>query len=113
MNGQLSQGYLQDSFRKRPSPALAADDSDDVMRRSEGRKVPKLIHDEGDDDPVDFWRETNNGDSDALGLSSSSSVLDVEKDNSTYIADEDTMTDSMQEETDSTCCFGMVRKMST
>ena len=113
MNQQLSQGYLESSSRKRPSPALVSDD--DLGHRPEGHKVPKLIHHESRNNLANFQHESpysvssecqNLSDRGDSPISSPNAVLDINKDESAFFAD--TMTGVLHEKTDETCCFGMV-----
>ena len=124
MNQQFSQGYLEPWSRKRPSPAFTSDDSNDATNDPEhrpgGNKVPKLSHYDSYDTYVDFQNESlygvNSG-SQSLSdrgdswISSPNPVLDTWKDD--LASSSDAMTDVLQEKTEPTCCFGMVRGRST
>ena len=123
MDLQLSQGYLESPSRKRPSPALVSDDSNDATSdsgyRSERKKYPKLDHHDSHNAPIQNQYESLDGVSSARRSlsdrgesqnSSPNSMLDIDIDGSTYYPD--AMTDVVQENTEPTCCFGMVREMS-
>ena len=124
MDRQLSQGYLESSSRKRPSPALVSDDSRDAADglgyRSEGNKFPKLAHDGSHNVPFDFQQERHYGvnsgsrslsDRDESKWLSPNPVLGTNNDDYGYSSD--AMIDVLQEKPEPACCFGMVREMPT
>ena len=124
MNRQLSQGYFESSSRKRPSPAFVSDDSSDTTNdlgnRPEGNKFPKLDHDESHDTPLNIQYESqyslNAGnqslsDRDESKKLSLSHVLATDRDDSACSSD--AMTGVVQEKPEPTCCFGMVREISS
>ena len=113
MNRQLSQGHLEPSSRKRPSPALVSDD--DLGHRPEGHKVPKLIHHESRNTPANFHHESpcsvsfegqNLSDIGDSSISTPNPALETNKDDSAFSSE--AMIDVLQEKTEPTCCFGMV-----
>lgn len=117
MDRQLSQGYWESSSRKRPSPALVSDDDTDAANdlgyRPEGNKFPKLIHDEPNNTPFGFQNKSHYG----VNFGSQSQLdrddskrLGTNKDESACSSD--AMTDVLQEKSEPTCCFGMVREIS-
>ncbi|KAL8788591.1 MAG: hypothetical protein Q9195_007235 [Heterodermia aff. obscurata] len=119
MNQQLSQGYLDPSSRKRPSPALTSDDgsdeTSDLGQRPERNKFPKLIHDGSLKAPVNLQVKSHYGISSGSqslsdrGDSQGSSPNPVPETNKDDLpCSSDAMIDGSQETTEPTCCFGMV-----
>ena len=119
MNRQFSQGYFESSSRKRPSPALVSDDSsdatNDLENRPEGNKFPKLDHGESHNTPLSYY-SVNSGsrslsDRDDSKKFSPGHLQGANGNDSACSSD--AMTGVVQEKQEPTCCFGMVREMSS